>query len=130
MSDEIRYSADHIWVRRVDKKRVRLGISEYVQEKIGEIDSITLIDVGDEVKKSDNFGEIESANTLFELLSPLTGSVLEVNEEVLSYPGLVNSDPVGEGWLIEIEVENMDEFKELMEPDEYEEFIDQKREKD
>jgi glycine cleavage system H protein len=128
MADEIRYSADHVWVRPVGKKRARLGISEYVQEKIGEIDSITLTDVGDEIKKSDNFGEIESANTLFELLSPLTGNVVEVNEEVLSYPGLVNSDPLGDGWLIEIEMEDVNEFKELMDPDEYEEFLDRKSE--
>ncbi len=128
MPDEIRYSSDHIWVRPVGKKRVRLGISEYVQEKIGEIDSVTLTDVGDEIKKSDNFGEIESASTLFELLSPVTGSVVEINEEVLSYPGLLNSDPLVEGWLIEVEVENMDEFKELMDGDEYEEFIDRKSE--
>ncbi len=128
MSDEIRYSTDHIWARPVGKKRVRLGISEYVQEKIGEIDSITLTDIGEEIRKSDNFGEIESANILFELLSPLTGSVIEVNEDVLSYPSLVNSDPLGDGWLIEVEVDNMDEFKELMEPDEYEEFLDRKTE--
>lgn len=128
MSNEIRYSTDHIWARPVGKNRVRLGISEYVQEKIGDIDSITLTDIGDEIRKSDNFGEIESANTLFELLSPITGSVVKVNEDALSYPALVNSDPLGDGWLIEVEVEDMDEFKELMEPEEYEEFLDRKME--
>lgn len=128
MAEEIRYSSDHIWARPVGKKRFRLGVSEYVQEKIGQIDTITLAEVGDEIEKSDNFGEIESANTLFELLSPLTGSIVEVNEEVLSYPNLVNTDPLGEGWLVEVEVESLDEFKEMLDPDEYEEFLMSKAE--
>lgn len=128
MSNEIRYSSDHIWARVVGKKRIRLGISEYAQEKIGQIDSVTLADIGDEIERTDNFGELESSNTLFELLSPVTGTVVEVNEEVLAYPGLINSDPIGEGWLIEVEVDNLDEFKELMDSDEYEEFLDRKSE--
>jgi len=126
MSDDVRYSTDHIWAKPVGKKRLRLGISDYVQEKIGTIDTITLAEVGDEIERSDNFGEIESAHTLFELLSPVTGSIVEVNEDVLTYPNLVNSDPLGEGWLVEVEVVDMREYNELMDADEYEEFLDQK----
>ncbi|HEY4716307.1 MAG TPA: glycine cleavage system protein H [bacterium] len=125
MAGDLKYTKDHIWIKPVGKKKVRIGLSEYALEKIGEIDYITLPDIGDDIEKTDNFGEIESSSTVFELISPFTGNVVEVNEETIHYPGIINTDPLGNGWLIEAEMESNLDSVQLMEPDEYEEFVQQ-----
>jgi len=121
MSDSLKFTEDHLWVR-VEGKRAQLGLSEYAQDELGEVIAIELPDVGDILEKGESFGEVESVKTVSDLIAPVSGTVSAVNAELEDHPSLVNEDPYHEGWLVEIELNNRNEIEELMDPDEYEEF--------
>ncbi|NTV83981.1 MAG: glycine cleavage system protein GcvH [Bacteroidales bacterium] len=91
--EELKYSKEHIWVR-VEGDKAVLGISDYAQQELGVITAIELPDVGDELEQEDSFGSIEARKTVAELYAPLSGTVLEVNEELDGYPELLNQDPM------------------------------------
>jgi len=121
MAESLKFTEDHVWVR-VMGKRVQVGISEYVQDELGEVIAVELPDVGDILEKGESFGEIESIKTVSDLVAPVSGTVSAINAELEDHPALVNDDPYHEGWLVEIEISDKSELEELMDPDEYEEF--------
>jgi glycine cleavage system H protein len=121
MADGLKFTEDHLWVR-VQGKRAQVGLSEYLQEDLGEVIAIELPDVGDPVEKGESFGEIESVKMVSELIAPVSGTVSAVNEELENQPALVNDDPYHDGWLLEVELVDKGEIEELMDPEEYEEF--------
>ncbi len=121
MADALRFTEDHLWVR-VDGTRAQIGISEYGQNALGEVIAVEVPDIGDKIEKGEPFGEIETVRTVQELIAPLTGAVTAVNTELEDQARIVNEDPLHEGWLIEIEVDDETELEDLMELDEYEEF--------
>jgi|UniRef100_A0A7C3SIN6 glycine cleavage system H protein len=125
---EIRFSRDHIWVRAEDEIRATLGITDYLQEKLGEIYSLRLPEEGEEIIKDEAFSTVEARNGRRELVAPISGEVIEVNYEAIEVPEIVNEDPLSEGWLLKIEVPSGQEFDELMTEEEYEEFLSEEEE--
>ncbi len=98
---DLKYTAEHEWVRSAGD-HVRVGITDYAQEALGDIVFVTLPAVGTEVSLGQTFGEVESTKSVSDLFAPLTGVITARNEELDAHPELVNSDPYGEGWMVEI----------------------------
>ena len=108
MSDiphDLHYTAEHEWVRRSAKDRVRLGITHFAQSALGDIVFVQLPDVGAELTAGEPFGEVESTKSTSDLYAPLSGRVAAVNSDLDVSPEVVNSDPYGAGWLLDIQVE-------------------------
>ncbi|HEY8514442.1 MAG TPA: glycine cleavage system protein GcvH [Candidatus Binatia bacterium] len=122
MAEKLKFSDEHLWVR-VEGHQVQIGLSDYLQNKLGEVISIHLPEVGEEIERGEPLGEVESANEVHELISPVTGVVVATNTELEDQPILVNEDPYHTGWLLEVELRDESEFDELIDPDEYEEMI-------
>jgi glycine cleavage system H protein len=121
MAENLKFTEDHLWIR-VSGKRAQLGLSEFAQDELGEVIAVELPDVGDGLEKGESFGEIEGANSVSELIAPVSGTVSAINPELEDHPGLINDDPYHEGWLLEIELNDKSEIEDLMEADEYEEY--------
>ena len=102
--DDLRYTAEHEWVRRPGQAEgsVRVGITHYAQEQLGDIVYVQLPDVGDELAAGEPCGELESTKSVSDLYAPLAGRVVARNDELDAAPQNVNSDPYGAGWMIEI----------------------------
>lgn len=101
---ELRYTAEHEWVRRAGDTTVRVGITDYAQAQLGDVVFVQLPDPGAEAVSGAAMGEVESTKSVSDLFAPLAGTVSAVNEALDADPELVNSDPYGAGWLVEIEV--------------------------
>ena len=115
---EMKYSKDHEWMKEEDGVVV-IGISDFAQDALGDVVFVNLPGEGDEVTAGEAFGDVESVKAVSDLVSPITGTVCAVNEELLDSPELVNSDPYG-AWLIK--VENMEGSEELLDAAAYEAF--------
>lgn len=102
--DELTYTAEHEWLRTGDGSVVRLGITAYAQEALGDIVFVTLPAVGTAVESGQALGEVESTKSVSDVYAPVAGTVTAVNESLDSNPELVNSDPYGDGWLVELTV--------------------------
>jgi glycine cleavage system H protein len=120
----LRFSEDHVWVLEMGQT-VRIGLSDYAQEQLGEIIAATLGEVGKFLEQGDTFGEVESQKTVVELASPVTGTIRSVNEGILEDPTVINVDPYGKGWLVELEIEEPEELERLMGFEEYETFVEE-----
>jgi len=101
--EELRYSNDHEWAK-ADGGRVRVGITDYAQDALGDVVYVDLPDVGAEVEAGSMLGEIESTKSVSELYSPVTGKIVEVNGALSDAPERLNEDPYGRGWICEIEL--------------------------
>lgn len=111
MSDipsDLHYTAEHEWVRRSGDDTVRVGITDFAQSALGDVVFVQLPDVGTEVGAGDAFGEVESTKSVSDLYAPVAGKVSAVNGELEGSPQLLNSDPYGEGWLLELQVDGAD----------------------
>jgi glycine cleavage system H protein len=102
--EDLKYTAEHEWVRAGDDARVRVGITDFAQDALGDVVFVSLPDVGASVTAGEPCGEVESTKSVSEVYAPLTGEVAARNEALESRPDLVNTDPYGEGWLVEIVV--------------------------
>ena len=118
------YSKDHEWVLSLEGNRVRIGISDYAQNSLGDIVFVENPEEGDDVTASETMGSIESVKAVSDLISPVSGSVVLVNEELEDSPQLINEKPY-EAWLIEVELSNPDELNSLLKEDEYKAFINE-----
>lgn len=121
--EELKYTREHLWVRREGRTAV-VGITDFAQEALGAVASVDLPDEGDEVEQEDSMGSVEARKTVAELYAPFSGTVTEVNHELLDNPSLINDDPYDAGWLAEISVDDPDELKSLMSADDYLEYIE------
>jgi glycine cleavage system H protein len=122
MEKEVKVSKQHVWVG-VEDRHVHLGLTNYIQGALGSVLSVELPDVGDSIEEGEIFAEIESASTVHELVSPVTGTVMAVNSALEDNPAVINEDPHSEGWLIEVRLKNEDELDSLMDMDEYYHFV-------
>ena len=120
--DELKYSKEHLWVR-VEGDRAVIGITDYAQHELGIITSVELPEPGDDLEQDDSFGSIEARKTVAELYAPLSGTVLEVNNELHTTPDFVNDDPYDAGWLVVIEVADHEELNLLMSAELYEDWV-------
>ncbi|HEU5005719.1 MAG TPA: glycine cleavage system protein GcvH [Jatrophihabitantaceae bacterium] len=103
--DDLRYTAEHEWVRVTEgSNTVRVGITDYAQEALGDVVYVSLPEIGATVGAGDAVGEIESTKSVSDLYAPIAGTVSARNEALEGSPDLVNSDPYGEGWIVEIEL--------------------------
>ncbi|MBI5602982.1 MAG: glycine cleavage system protein GcvH [Deltaproteobacteria bacterium] len=121
--EELRYSKDHVWARLDDDNRITIGITDYAQEELGEITGIDLPEEGEEVVKDESMGSIESQNEVVDLFSPLSGEIVEVNQELLDAPEIINEDPYQDGWIIRIDIPSTTDYYELLTAEEYEEYL-------
>lgn len=121
---ELRYTAEHEWVRVGNDDVVRVGITSYAQDALGDVVYVDLPAVGDSVSSGDACGEIESTKSVSDLFSPLTGEIVAVNESLDSASEMVNSDPYGEGWMFEMKVADTTELEKLLDVDAYTETLD------
>ena len=117
------YTKEHEWANFKDNE-VIIGITDYAQSQLGDIIFIEFPEIGDQVNAGDSFGEVEAVKTVSELYAPVTGTVLEVNENLEDSADLVNSDPYGDGWLIKIKPTNLNEKNDLMKSVAYKELIE------
>lgn len=116
--EELKYSKEHIWVRIEGNKAV-IGITDYAQEELGRISAVELPGVGDELEQQDSFGSVEGRKTVSELYAPLTGIVLEINEELDGAPELLNEDPYDSGWIVVLSISDPEELTLLMSAEDY-----------
>ena len=119
--DDLRYTAEHEWVRLSDDgSTARIGITDYAQDALGDIVYVHLPDVGEEVAAGSPMGELESTKSVSDLFAPVTGTVQTRNDDLDAHPELVNSDPYGAGWVVEIAVADATQLDGLMSAADYE----------
>jgi glycine cleavage system H protein len=116
--DGLKYHAEHDWAR-IDGDEATLGITWYAQDSLGELVHYEPPQEGQQVAKDASYGEVESVKAVSDVVAPLSGEVLEVNQKVVEAPETVNEDPYGEGWLIRIRLSNPAEVDALLDPDAY-----------
>jgi glycine cleavage system H protein len=119
---DVRYTKEHEWAR-VEGDLVRVGITAYAVEQLGDVTLVDLPDVGDAVRAHERFGDIESVKTVSELFSPLSGEIVAVNEELDANPELVNDAPYSGGWLILVKPNDLSELDTILDAPGYEDFI-------
>jgi len=122
--DDRKYTQEHEWVRIEDAaaKSAVAGITDYAQDQLGDIVFFELPKVGDSVTHLGKMGEVESVKAVFDLFSPITGEVNEINDKLLDHPELVNEDPFGEGWLIKVTMADVEEADGLMSAEDYDAY--------
>lgn len=123
--EDLRYSASHEWIR-VEDDLATIGITDHAQSELGDIVYLELPKVGAVVQSDCVFGTIESVKTVSDLTSPVTGEVVEVNDELPDAPELVNEEPYSGGWMIIVKMESLVELDELMTAEQYENFIQER----
>jgi glycine cleavage system H protein len=121
--DDLKYTPQHEWVR-LDGQTARIGITSYAQDALGDIVFVQLPEVGDGVESGQAFGEVESSKSVSDVYAPVTGEVKAKNEALDSTPELVNSDPYGDGWLIEITVADPSALDGMLDAEAYKRHVD------
>jgi glycine cleavage system H protein len=119
---ELKYTKDHEWVK-VSGNEAIIGITDFAQRELGDIVYVDINTVGSEVTKEEVFGTVEAVKTVSDLFMPLTGTILEVNDELNNNPELVNSDPYGNGWMVKVSLTNVDDTEGLLSADEYKALV-------
>ena len=119
----IKYSEDHEWVELAEDDLVTIGITDFAQEQLGDLVFIELPEVGDEVSQGDNICVIESVKAAGDVKSPVTGTILEVNDSLNDAPESVNDDPTGEGWFYKIKIADTSELDSLLSESAYNTMI-------
>lgn len=117
------YTKEHEWIR-IDDNVATIGISEYAQSALGDITFVELPDVGLEVEQFEQFASVESVKAASDIYCPMSGTVIEINEELDSSPDLVNRDCYEKGWLVKIEISNLEDKHNLMSSVEYQKFLE------
>lgn len=124
---DLRYSNDHEWVDTVggEPTRVRIGITDFAQNSLEDIVFVQMPEAGTAITRGDAIGEVESPKSVSDIIAPVSGTVVSRNEALDSTPELVNSDPYGEGWMIEVELADASELDDLLDVEAYEQLTDQ-----
>ncbi|MCV7259038.1 glycine cleavage system protein GcvH [Mycobacterium shimoidei] len=102
---DLHYTAEHEWVRRTGEDSVRVGITDFAQSALGDVVFVQLPDVGTEVTAGESFGEVESTKSVSDLFAPVSAKVIAVNSDLEGSPQLVNSDPYGAGWMVDLQLD-------------------------
>ena len=123
--EDLKYTAEHEWLKADGEAPVRVGITDFAQDALGDIVYVQLPEVGSKVRAGDACGELESTKSVSDLFAPVNGTVTAVNEALADQPDLVNTDPYGEGWLLDIDVEDAEEVAALMDAETYKGQLDQ-----
>ncbi len=121
---DLRYTNEHEWARAESDNACVVGLTEFAAENLGDIVFVELPEIDTEVTQSEKAGEIESVKAVSDLYSPVSGRVIERNEQVVDAPELVNESPYGEGWLLKIEVSDTSQMEKLMTAEQYDAFLE------
>lgn len=122
--EDIIYSCEHMWVR-VDGNMATIGITHYAQEKLGDVLAVEFIETDTYMERDETFGSIESVKEVVDLISPVSGTVVVVNEDILEDVSIVNRDPYDTAWLVVIEMDNLEQLEDLLAASNYQDFINQ-----
>jgi len=122
--EDLLYNREHIWVR-VDGYMATIGITDFAQESLGEILSVEFTDIDDYVERDEPFGSIESSKAVADLISPVSGTVININDDINDDIGIINSDPHDTGWLIVVEMDDLEQLDDLLVSSAYNDFISQ-----
>ena len=122
--DDVKYHREHDWAR-VDGDTATLGITWYAQDALGEIVHFEPPDQGGSVARDESYGEVESVKAVSDLISPLSGEVIEVNQAVVEAPETINEDPYGEGWLVKVRLSDPSELDDLLSAEAYRQLLDE-----
>jgi len=120
---DVRYTKQHEWAR-VEGNRIRIGITDYAQDALGDVVYVDTPEMGTEVKAGEPFGEVESTKSVSDVYSPVSGTVVDVNVQLGDTPALVNQDPYGEGWMIVVEPSDPSAVESLLDADAYRSFTE------
>lgn len=119
---DLKYTKDHEWIK-IDGDTATIGITDFAQGELGDIVYVDVDTLDDTVEEGDVFGSVEAVKTVSDLFMPLTGEVIEFNEELEDEPELVNSDPYGKGWMIKINISDADQIDNLLDAEAYKNLI-------
>jgi len=122
--EDIIYSCEHIWVR-VEGNMATIGITDYAQERLGDILSVEFIETDTYVERDETFGSIESVKEVVDLISPVSGTVVVINEDILEDVSIINRDPYDTGWLVVVEMDNLEQLEDLLAATNYHDLITQ-----
>jgi glycine cleavage system H protein len=122
--EELKYTEEHEWLAAKPASTVRVGITDYAQQQLGDVVFVELPEVGSTVSAGDAFGEVESTKSVSEIFAPIDGEVSAVNTALDEQPELINSDPYGEGWIIELTVADADAVSGLLDASAYQELTE------
>jgi glycine cleavage system H protein len=121
--DELRYSTDHEWAR-AEEGRVRVGITDYAQDALGDVVFVDVPEVGRQVAKGEAVAEVESTKSVSEIYAPMAGTVVDVNADLADNPERLNDDPYGEGWIFALELDDPAQLDELLDAEGYRALIE------
>jgi glycine cleavage system H protein len=124
--EDLKYHKEHTWVKASGKKAT-IGITDYAQDALGDIVYIDLPDVDTTVEANSEIGEIESTKATSSIISPISGRVIEVNDELSESPEIINEEPYGKGWIAILEIEDKSELDDLMDASEYEKYVEEEK---
>ncbi|MCL4479108.1 MAG: glycine cleavage system protein GcvH [Deltaproteobacteria bacterium] len=118
----LKYTKDHEWAK-INETYVTVGITDYAQDKLGDIVFVELEEPGTQLKQGDKFGTVESVKSVSDLFIPFSGKIIEINKELLEHPEIINKEPFGRGWMIKISTGSIDhELSNLLDTDAYEKY--------
>ncbi|MFH1702823.1 MAG: glycine cleavage system protein GcvH [Nitrospirota bacterium] len=124
--EDLKYHKEHTWVKASGEKAT-IGITDYAQNALGDIVYIDLPDEDAAVEANSEIGEIESTKATSSIISPVSGRVIEVNEELSESPEIINEEPYGKGWIAVLEIEDKSELDDLMDASEYEKYVEEEK---
>ncbi len=122
--EDLKYTEEHEWLATTEGTTVRVGITEYAQDQLGDVVFVELPKVGAAVEAGSPLGEVESTKSVSEIFAPISGTVVAVNNALDDTPELINSDPYGDGWIVEINAEDLSSLDELMDAAAYQELTE------
>jgi len=122
--EDLKYTKEHEWIRDNGDGTITIGITDFAQSELGDIVFVELEPEGTELEAGDVFGTVEAVKTVSELFSPVTGEVLELNEELEDDPELVNTDPYGEGWMVKLSCSDSSQLETLLSAEEYQQITE------
>lgn len=122
--EDLKYTTEHEWVREGNESTVRIGVTDYAAEQLGDIVFVSLPAVGDDVTAGDTCGELESTKSVSDLFCPVSGTVIAINGQLDESPELVNSDAYGDGWLFDVETADGTDLDTLLDSDAYAEHVE------
>ncbi len=120
--DNLKYTAEHEWLR-VEGEEAYIGVTDFAQHELGDIVFIEVETVGESMEKGETFGTIEAVKTVSDMYMPVSGEIIEFNDQLESSPELVNKDPYGEGWIIKIRIQNVAQLDGLLTAEAYKQLI-------
>jgi|TARA_Y100000768_G_C23801510_1_gene597433 glycine cleavage system H protein len=121
--NELKYTKEHEWVV-IDNNIATIGITDHAQGQLGDIVFVELPELESNINQDDTFGVVEAVKTVADLFAPVSGKVVEINNELEESPDLINSDPYGSGWIIKVSVDSLNEYNNLLSNEDYKDFIE------